>query len=264
MRLAAQRNGAYREQHLFISYRVHTARQRRADQRVLSNALHQVRITNPQNLNMPRRIVYGISLWIFLGAAACTIASIILPNWISYTSPTSHDPISVTYGLHQRCSSITGECQPFPRRRDCHGSDRYFCSIWRSAGFLMNFALVAELACGVAYVTILAGGRSMRESGWKILIGLLGVVTAAEMMAMALVVSVHYFRRAQGFEYRSDKGQAFLYDHDNRFFVGWELDKSWALCTTSWAVLFLDAVGVFCAATFMSKEDDYELIPEPE
>lgn len=57
--------------------------------------------------------------------------------------------------------------------------------------------------------------------------------------------------------------QAFLYDHDNRFFVGWELDKSWILCTVSWIVIFLDSLGVVGAALFMAPEDDYEPVPEP-
>ena len=137
---------------------------------------------------MTRRIVYGISLWVFLGAAACTIASVALPNWISYTSPTDHDPIRVTYGLHKRCSSITGECKPFPVREDCLFEDRYFCSMWRSTAFLLNFSLMAELACIVAYITILVGGRAAREGGWKILAGLLSLVAVSEIIAMALVV----------------------------------------------------------------------------
>ena len=58
--------------------------------------------------------------------------------------------------------------------------------------------------------------------------------------------------------------KAYLYDHDNRFFVGWELDKSWVLCTVSWTVLLFDGLGVGCAALFLPKEDDYELIPEPQ
>lgn len=138
---------------------------------------------------MTRRIVYGISLWVFLGAAACTVASVALPNWVSYSSRTNHDPIRITYGLHKRCSSITGKCEPFPQYEDCHGEDRYFCSIWRSTGFLVNFSIMFELACIVAYITILAGGRGVRESGWKILAGLLSTVALGQVIAMALVVS---------------------------------------------------------------------------
>ena len=138
---------------------------------------------------MTRRIVYGISLWVFLGAAACTIASVALPNWVSYTSPTNHDPIRITYGLHRRCSSISGKCESFPKREDCHGEDKYFCSMWRSAGFAVNFSLMVELACIVAYITVLTGGRGVRESGWKILAGLLSLVAVGQVVAMALVVS---------------------------------------------------------------------------
>ena len=46
-----------------------------------------------------------------------------------------------------------------------------------------------ELACIVAYITILAGGRAVRESGWKILAGLLSTVALGQVIAMALVVS---------------------------------------------------------------------------
>ncbi|GAB7333983.1 hypothetical protein MBLNU13_g06087t1 [Cladosporium sp. NU13] len=192
---------------------------------------------------MTRRVVYGISLWVYLGAAACTIASIAIPNWISYTSPTDNDPIHVSYGLHKRCSSITGQCIPFPQDQDCYGDNRSFCSMWRSTGFLMNFSVIFELAVLVAYIVILVGGRGTREVGWKILSPLLMVVAAAQLVAMTLV--------------------AYLYDHDNRFFVGWALDKSWILCTVSWIVLLLNGIGVTSAAYLLAPEDDYEAIPEP-
>jgi len=60
--------------------------------------------------------------------------------------------------------------------------------MWRSTGFLMNFSVVIELACVVAYITILVGGRASREAGWQVLASLLGVVAGAQMVAMALVV----------------------------------------------------------------------------
>ncbi|KAI5359602.1 hypothetical protein Slin14017_G105040 [Septoria linicola] len=192
---------------------------------------------------MTRRIVYGISLWVFLGAVACTIASIALPNWISYSSPVEgHDPIRISYGLHKRCSSVTGKCTKFPQYDDCHGDDRAFCSLWRSTGFMMNFSVVLLLACVVAYVTILVGGRGTREVGWKIMSPMLAVVALVQLIAMSLVAGV--------------------YENDNRFFVGWVLDKSFILCTVSWIVLFLNATGVLGAAFILTPEDDYEQIPD--
>ena len=140
---------------------------------------------------MTRRIVYGISLWVYLGAFACSIAAVALPNWISYTSPTDNDPIHVSYGLHKRCSSITGQCTPFPQDQDCYGDDRSFCSMWRSTGFLMNFSIIFEVAVLVAYLVILVGGRGTREVGWKILARLLLVVSGAQLVAMTLVVGLN-------------------------------------------------------------------------
>jgi hypothetical protein len=210
---------------------------------------------------MTRRVVYGISLWVYLGAVACTIAAIALPNWISYTSPTDNDPINVSYGLHKRCSSITGQCTPFPQDQDCYGDNRSFCSMWRSTGFLMNFTIILELAALVAYIVILMGGRGTREVGWKILSPLLVVVAASQLVAMTLVVRIVQTYRS---EINTDAVlQAFLYDHDNRFFVGWALDKSFVLCTVSWAVLLLNGLGVTLAAYVLVPEDDYEMIPEP-
>jgi hypothetical protein len=60
--------------------------------------------------------------------------------------------------------------------------------MWRSTGFAVNFSLMVELACIVAYITILFGGRGVRESGWMILAGLLSLVALGQVVAMALVV----------------------------------------------------------------------------
>ncbi|KAI5257943.1 hypothetical protein E4T42_00698 [Aureobasidium subglaciale] len=193
---------------------------------------------------MTRRMVYGIGLWVFLAAVALTLTSISLPSWLSYTSPSSSPtskPIHVSYGLHSRCSSLTG-CSPFPAQEDCHGEDRYFCSMWRSVGFLMNFSVVLELATFVSFAVVLLGGRGNRENGWKMCVGLLAVVMVCQIGAMGIV--------------------AFLFDHDNRFFVGWTLDKSWILCTISWIVMAVDVVGMSVAAKVLPAEGDYEPIPD--
>jgi hypothetical protein len=61
--------------------------------------------------------------------------------------------------------------------------------MWRTTGFLMSFAVVAELATLVGFLVILAGGRVKREGGWKVLGGLLAAVAAAQFVGMAVVVS---------------------------------------------------------------------------
>ncbi|KAF2091565.1 hypothetical protein K490DRAFT_31548 [Saccharata proteae CBS 121410] len=195
---------------------------------------------------MTRRIVYGIGLWATLAACAMTIASIIEPRWLSYEVKAHGQHgrnVKVTYGLHRRCDSISGTCTDFPEYEDCHGDNWSFCSMWRSVGFLMSFAVIIEAAALIAYAVIILGGKQKRDKGWKIVCGLLGLAGAVQCASMAIV--------------------AFLYDHDERFFPpGWALDNSWILCTVSWSVLVLSVAGLAGAAIAMPEEGDYELIPE--
>lgn len=58
--------------------------------------------------------------------------------------------------------------------------------------------------------------------------------------------------------------QAFLYNNDDRFYPGWKLDSSWALCTISWIVALLLAGGISSAAVLLPSEGGYELILDEE
>ncbi|GAM86417.1 hypothetical protein ANO11243_044310 [Dothideomycetidae sp. 11243] len=124
---------------------------------------------------------------------------------------------------------------------ECRGDERAFCSLWRSVGFAVNFAVVLELATLVGFVVCLTGGRDKREQGWKVVAPLCALCAACEVVGMAVV--------------------AFVNDHDAKFAVGWQLGTSTALCTVSWIVLALDAVGLVAAAYLLPPEDDYEPIP---
>ena len=119
-----------------------------------------------------------------------TFAAIFIPDWVTYAvdSP-SGGHYTKTIGLHRSCSSTSGSCIHFPQKEDCHGSDRYFCSMWRSVGFLMSFAAVLELATIVAYVIIIGGGKQKRETGWKVLAFMLMLVGIVQCAGMAIVVS---------------------------------------------------------------------------
>lgn len=190
---------------------------------------------------MTRRLVYGGALIAFLAAFALTLTSIIIPRWISWDSETpSGDKIHYTYGLHRRCSSFTNTCEYFPHQEDCHG-DRYFCSMWRSVGFLISFAIVLEGMTLITYIVILVGGKQKRESGWKILAGLHFLCGAVECAGMAII--------------------AYLYENDDRFFPGWKLDIAWIFCTISWSVLMLLGAGIIATALLLPSEGGYELIP---
>ncbi|CZR60462.1 uncharacterized protein PAC_10358 [Phialocephala subalpina] len=190
---------------------------------------------------MTRAAVYGIALVAFVAATAMTFASIFIPDWVTWTVDTDDGVFRKTIGLHRSCSSTNTQCQHFPQYEDCHGTDRYFCSMWRSVGFMMSFAAVLELVTIVAYVVVLAGGKQKRESGWKVLSFLLVVVGLLQCASMAIV--------------------AYLFDNDDRFFIGWTLDKSWILCTVSWSIAIVSAALISLSAFVIPSEGDYELIP---
>ncbi|KIV96298.1 hypothetical protein PV10_00180 [Exophiala mesophila] len=204
---------------------------------------------------LTRSIVFSAALLVFLASSGLTIASIVVPNWIAYDGSTNHGTsIHYTYGLHRRCSNTnlppatdpylmsSLQCVPFPRYTDCHGEDRYFCSMWRSVGFLMSFAVVLEGMTIAAFAILLIGGKQKREQGWGVLTILVVLSAVVQAIGMALM--------------------AYLFENDERFFSGWYLDKSWTMCTISWSFEALSAVSITLAAIILPSEGGYELIPD--
>ncbi|KAL2160609.1 hypothetical protein VTH06DRAFT_1297 [Thermothelomyces fergusii] len=188
-------------------------------------------------------------------ATAMTMTSLVSPEWVTLTVPSpSGGAVTDSIGLHRRCSASSPSsaagggggggrtCAAFPERWRCEGDERAFCSMWRTTGFLMNLAVVAELAALAGFVVVLAGGRVKREgSGWKALGGMLAVVAAAEFLAMAIV--------------------AYAFDHDDLFLVpGYRLDLSWYLCTFSAGIALLAGVGLAISALVLPPEDGYQLL----
>lgn len=112
--------------------------------------------------------------------------------------------------------------------------------MWRTVGFLMSFAVLIELATLVGYIIIVLGGKQSRDYGWKIVCSLLAFITIVQCTAMAIV--------------------AYLFDHDTRFIEDWKLDSSWILCTVSWCLALLTAVGIGAATYVLPEEGGYELI----
>lgn len=195
---------------------------------------------------MTRVLVYSTALVAFVAATAMTFTSIFLPSWISWSVTTSAgDLITRSIGLHRSCSTSPlhpTTCHHFPQADDCQvGTDRYFCSMWRSVGFLMSLAAVLELVTLVAYVVVILGGKQKRETGWRVLALMLVLVGLVQCASMSIV--------------------AYLFDNDDQFFEGWKLDKAWIMCTVSWCVAVLSAAFLALSAFAFGPEDGYELIP---
>lgn len=53
----------------------------------------------------------------------------------------------------------------------------------------MSFAVVMEGMTLIAFMVMLAGGKQIRESGWKIMSGVLMLVGLVQCTSMALIVS---------------------------------------------------------------------------
>ncbi|EZF70315.1 hypothetical protein H105_07374 [Trichophyton soudanense CBS 452.61] len=121
-------------------------------------------------------------------------------------------------------------------------SNPIFCSMWRSVGFLISFAVVLEGMTFVAFVVILAGGKQMRETGWKMLTVFLVLIGLVQAGGMGLV--------------------SYLFDNDDRFYPGWKLDDSWILCTVSMCLMVVNAVAMYTIARVLPNEGGYELIAD--
>ncbi|CAJ2502655.1 Uu.00g100490.m01.CDS01 [Anthostomella pinea] len=176
-----------------------------------------------------------------------TIASILTPHWVSYsvTADNTGSTFTKHIGLHTSCSSVDEpSCRPFPTDDDCR-DDKFFCSMWRSSGFLLSFATIVELATLITFLVVMAGGKYKREMGWKLIGGFLMADAVVEFASMGIV--------------------AYLFDNDSQFAIpGWELDWSFVLCTISASVSVLIAASLAASAWVLPPEDDYEYLDDPE
>lgn len=121
------------------------------------------------------------------------LASIATPNWISYAVTTAKgDTILKTIGLHKSCSTLGGHyaCGPYPTPALCETGPRYFCSMWRTTGWLASFSVVLSLAGLVAFAVTLGGGKYKRESGWPFVAGLISSFSAVQLVIISIVVSL--------------------------------------------------------------------------
>ena len=64
--------------------------------------------------------------------------------------------------------------------------------MWRSVGFLMSFAVVMEGMTLIAFLVMITGGIQKRQTGWKILSGLLVISGLVQCAGMGLIVSSIY------------------------------------------------------------------------
>ncbi|RCI12153.1 hypothetical protein L249_0964 [Ophiocordyceps polyrhachis-furcata BCC 54312] len=215
---------------------------------------------------MTRVSVYASALAAFVAATAMLVASIATPHWISYSVTTAKgDQIGKTIGLHKSCSNLDSPpcheypsaemptqklleprsppCHEYPSAEMCENGARYFCSLWRTIGFMASLATILCLACLTCFLVVMRGGKYKRETGWPFVAGMLSVVSVVELVLISMV--------------------AYLFDHDGQFSVpGWHLAFSWYLATLSAVVCVLAAAGLVVSAYFVPPEGGYESLAD--
>ncbi|EHK40694.1 uncharacterized protein TrAtP1_004027 [Trichoderma atroviride] len=195
---------------------------------------------------MTRVYVYTAGLVAFVAATAMIVASITEPHWVSYSvTTTAGETLEKHIGLHKSCSSLDDpHCRDFPSKELCQYGERYFCSMWRTVGFMASFTIILCLASLIAFALVMGGGKYRRETGWPFVSALLTLVSVVEFIIISIV--------------------AYLYDHDDQFTVpGWNLDVSWYLGTVSAGISLVIAAGLAASAYLLPPEEGYEFLDDP-
>lgn len=195
---------------------------------------------------MTRVWVYSCALTAFVAATAMAVASILIPHWVTYTVTTpGGDTFEKHIGLHRSCSTLDDPpCRTFPSKDLCQDGERYFCSMWRTVGFMASFAVILCLACLVSFLVIMGGGKYKRETGWPFVGAMLTLVSAVEFVIISIV--------------------AYLYDNDEQFAIpGWSLDASWYMSTFSATICLIAAGGIALSAYLLPPDDGYDFLEDP-
>ncbi|OAQ70690.1 pre-mRNA splicing factor [Pochonia chlamydosporia 170] len=194
---------------------------------------------------MTQVYVYSSALVAFAAATAMIVASIFIPNWVSYSVTTPKgDIVEKHIGLHKSCSNLDSPtCKEFPTADLCQAGERYFCDMWKTVGFMASLAAIMCLASLVCFLVVMRGGKYKRETGWPFVSGMLTLVSVVEFVIISLV--------------------AYLYDNDDQFTIpGWNLDVSWYISTASAAISLLAAAGLAVSAYLLPPEDGYDFLED--
>ncbi|KAM5352251.1 hypothetical protein ACJ41O_004974 [Fusarium nematophilum] len=175
-----------------------------------------------------------------------TLTSIWLPNWVTYSLTTATgETVEKHVGLHKSCSTLDDpHCRAFPPKDLCENGERYFCSMWRTVGFMASFSTLLCLASLVTFAVIMGGGKYKRETGWPFVGAMLTLVSVVEFVTISIV--------------------AYLYENDGQFTIpGWHLDVSFYLSTVSAAICLLTAAGISLSAYLLPPEEGYDFLADP-
>ncbi|CAO3568930.1 unnamed protein product [Mortierella alpina] len=178
---------------------------------------------------MPTRNAYIATTAIFLATFGFQLASLFNPKWVQYTSPEPPETrTEVNYGLFQKCSTLTDDCRRFPTNSygDCDhdkGSNRWvnLCLEWRVAAGVSVAAAIVGLWVLAGLGTVLYSGERWHATGWKHILGLVGIFAGLQIVSMGLIA--HVTQTSSIFAHHH-YGPSFIFSN-----VSWALSAALAL-----------------------------------
>ncbi|KAF9142340.1 hypothetical protein BGX30_002855 [Mortierella sp. GBA39] len=182
---------------------------------------------------MPTRNAYIAATAVFLATFGFQLASLFDPKWVQYKSPEPYYT-EANYGLFQKCSTLTDDCRRFPQKSwgDCDqdrdsGRQVDLCTEWRVAsGFAIVSAFVGLwVIAGLS--TVLYTGERWIATGWKHILGLVGIFAGLQVVCMALIA--HVTQTSAMFAHHH-YGVSFIFSN-----VSWVLSAVLALGVTLYA-----------------------------
>jgi len=159
-----------------------------------------------------RKTSYAITFVAISVAVLLNVLSILRPDWLYAHPPDIFGTKTVIrYGLLERCERDVidfpgpGEkgriryteytCRPFPSRKEdrCEDSNRYFCTMWWTAGYAAELGIVFGAAALLA-VLIGVSTRSRRRRVWRAVVGLQALHGGFKIVAFGIIT--HLYSRA--------------------------------------------------------------------
>ncbi|CAG8713503.1 10676_t:CDS:2 [Dentiscutata erythropus] len=154
----------------------------------------------------------------------------LLPNWLVFSTRSIPFRTSVYYGLFKKCTGYNDTCRPFPSvdQHDCN--ERNFCEEWEAAAIGMILAAVVGGLAWLHLVSVLVGGRAMREKAWKIL---------------SVLFFVYGIRKFAILQFSSIAFIAHLYSTADTFYYGTKYDVSFVLANVSASLSIVLGITLF-------------------
>ncbi|PAV19019.1 3-beta hydroxysteroid dehydrogenase isomerase family containing [Pyrrhoderma noxium] len=166
-----------------------------------------------------RKTSYVITLIAVIISALFNVLSIVRPDWL-YAHPPDifNSKTVIRYGLLERCERQVIDfpgpgqngrihytdysCRAFPSRKEdrCESDNRYFCTLWWTAGYAAELGVVFGAAALMA-VLVGVSTRSRRRRVWRGIAGLQALHASFKIVAFGIITHLYAKSRHPYFEF---------------------------------------------------------------